>query len=176
MRRKDTNAYQDDSGHQPILLFMTAYSDTNSDVPHVVGVIYSKSSGPVAPDAACYEKYTVSPDGLTFERTGYTDMTTVNSGTWMIDSDGANEAKLFSDLSTVDVYYEVVKTGQGAIPIGAGARCYTIRYDNGESREVVFGDGSIYDNAGLIRTPIDDYLSSVILPADASNKYKQCIG
>jgi hypothetical protein len=151
---------------------MTAYPGTNSDVPHVVGVIYASSSGPVAPSAACAEKYTVSPDGLTFERTGYTDMTTVNSGTWTINSDGANEAKLFSDLSTVDVCYGVVKTGQGAIPIGAGTRCYTIQYDNGESREVVFGDGSIYDNAGLITTPIDNYLSSVVLPADASKRYK----
>jgi hypothetical protein len=151
---------------------MTAYSDTNSGVPHVVGVIYTNSSGPVAPNSACDEKHTVSPDGLTFERTGYTDMTTVNSGAWTINSDGANEAKLFSDLSTVDVYYGVVKTGQGAIPVGAGARCYIIRYDNGESREVVFGDGSIYDNAGLITTPIDNYLSNVALPSGASKKYK----
>ena len=151
---------------------MTAYSDSNSHVPHVVGVIYSNSSGPVAPDAACDEKYIVSPDGLTFERTGYTDMTTVNGGTWTINSDGANEAKLFSDLSTVDVYYGVVKTGQGAIPVGAGARCYTIQYDNGESREVVFGDGSIYGNADLITTPIDNYLSNVVLPAAALKRYK----
>ena len=150
---------------------MTAFSNTNSDVPHVVAVIYTNSSGPVAPDSAWDEKYTISTDRLTFERTGYTDMTTVNGGTWTINSDGANEAKLFSDLSTVDVY-GVVKTGQGAIPVGSGARCYTIRYDNGESREVVFGDGSIYGNADLITTPIDNYLSSVVLPADASKRYK----
>ena len=172
MRREDTNVSHDDSGHRPILLFMTACSDINSDVPHVIGVIYARLSGPVAPNAACDEKYTVSPDKLTFERTGYTDMTTVNNGTWTINSDGANEAKLFSDLSTVDVYYGVAKTGQGAIPVGSGTRCYTIRYDNGESREVVFGDGSIYGNAGLITTPIDNYLSNVVLPAAALKRYK----
>lgn len=155
-----------------IFLFLTACSRShNSDVPNVADVTYRETSGAVSPDYAWDEKYTVSPDGLIFVRTGFSALTTVNTGTWMINSYGTNEAKLFSDLSSADVY-GVVKTGQGSAPVGGGIKDYSIRYDNGDTREVIIGDGSIYSNADLITTPIDNYISNVILPAGASNRYK----
>ncbi|MCK9419742.1 MAG: hypothetical protein M0R70_10220 [Nitrospirae bacterium] len=155
-----------------ILLFMTACSRShNSDVPSVADVTYRETSGSVSPDVAWDEKYTVSLTGLTFVRTGFSALTTVNTGTWTINSYGTNESKLLSDLSTADVY-GVVKTGQGSAPIGGGIKDYTIQYDNGDTREVIIGDGSIYSNAALLTTPIDNYLSNVVLPAGASSRYK----
>jgi hypothetical protein len=154
------------------LLFITACSSShNSDVPNVAGVTYRETSGAVSPDVAWDEKYTISPAGVTFVRTGFSALTTVNTGTWTINSYGTNEAKLVSDLSTADVY-GVVKTGQGPSPRGGGIKDYTILYDNGDTREIIIGDGSIYNNADLITTPTNSYLSDVVLPADASSRYK----
>lgn len=159
-----------------ILLFGAACSgsrnsDVPMDLPNVESVTYRETSGAVSPDSAWSELYTVSSDGLTFVRTGYSELTTVNTGTWTINSYGSKEAKLFSDLSTADVFW-VVKTGEGAVAAGSGIKDYTIRYANGGTKEVIIGDGSMYNNAGLITAPTDSYVSSVVLPADASNRYK----
>jgi hypothetical protein len=81
----------------------------------------------------------------------------------------------FNDLSGSAVY-GVVKPGQGTNTIvGGGIQEYTILYDNGDNgdtREVIIGDGSIYNNAELITILINNYIANVTLPADASNTYK----
>lgn len=157
-----------------LLLFITACPgnhNSNVPLPNVTEVTYRETSGAVSPDNAWSEAYVVSPAGLTFVRTGYSALTTVNTGTWTINSFGINETKLFNDLSG-DAVYGVEKTGQGTPPIGGGIKDYTIHYDNGGTKEVIIGDGSIYNNAGLIATPINNYIANITLPAGASKKYK----
>jgi hypothetical protein len=142
-------------------------------VPKVTEISYRETSGPLSPDSAWDEEHAVSPVGTTFVRTGDSALTTVNTGTWRINSDGVNEAKLFSDLSGTDVY-SVKKNGRGAT-IGAGIREYTVRYDNGDIRSVVLGDGSTYNDPGLITTPINDYIATLVLPAAAQSRYRATI-
>jgi hypothetical protein len=155
-----------------VFMFMTACSNShNTDVPNIVDVTYQEASGSVPPDVAWHELYTASPAGLAFERTGASTATTINTGSWIVNSYGTNEAKLFSDLSTSDVY-GVAKTGQESVPAGGGIKDYTIRYDNGEIRKVFIGDGSIYSNASLFTAPINSYISKAALPAGASNRYR----
>jgi hypothetical protein len=137
----------------------------------ITEVIYRETTGPVDPNTAWTEVYTVSTSGSTFERIGFSVTTTVNEGTWVVNIYGAHESDLFGDLSGTDVYF-VKKIIQNPLPMGGGIKQYTIRYDNGETREVIIGDGSIYNNAGLITTPINDYIANVVLPAGATSRYK----
>jgi hypothetical protein len=155
-----------------ILLLITACpSSRNPSVPNVAAITYRETSGPISADTAWDELYTVSTTDLTFVRTGYSALTTINTGTWTINTYGPNEAKLFSDLSSIDVY-NVKKTGQDSLPVGAGIKDYTIRYTNGEIREVIVGDGSTYNNVELITTPINNYIADINLPVDASQRYR----
>lgn len=151
------------------LLFITACS-SNSNIPNVSSVTFRESTGPVDPVTVWNEQYTISSKGLTFERSGYSELTTANTGTWTVNGYGANETELFRDLSGHDVY-SVYKIGQSSLPIGGGLKIYTVIYDNGEKKEVIIGDGSIYNNAPVITTPINSYIENVVLPVDAAKRY-----
>lgn len=154
-----------------ICLMLSACSgDTNSEVPAVSTVSYRVTSGAVAPDLAWDETYTMSSSGLTFVRIGHTTTTTVNAGTWVLNSYGQNEAKLFSELAGSDVYY-IVKTGQGSAQTGE-IKDYTVGYATGATIEVILGDGSAYNNSSFLTTPIDNYIASTTLPTDATSRYK----
>jgi hypothetical protein len=144
--------------------------------PHVNSVTYRKTSGTVSPIYAWEEKYTISSSGVTFERSNFNAgmSSTVNIGSWSIGSFGINEAALFSVLSGPDVY-SVVKTGEldpRQQTVGGGFEQYTIVYDNGETKAISLHSVDIYNNANLITTPVDSYISSIVLPASALNRYK----
>lgn len=147
--------------------------DKATSVPNVAAVTYRISSGAISPDLAWDETYTISPVGLTFIRAGFSASSTVNSGSWTINSYGENEKKLFDSLSGPDVF-GVLKTGQGTVPllVGVGIQDYTIQYDSGVTKEVIIGDGSLYNNSGLVTAPINNYIANIALPTGVSNRYK----
>lgn len=155
------------------LLFIPGCVGNDPGVPGVSEISYRETSGAVSPEVSWEEVYTVSSAGVTFVRTGFSEVTSVNTGTWTINSYGTNEAQLFRDLSGSDVY-NVVKTGQTMPPTDAGIQDFTVRYVNGEKREVI-NDGSTYNNPAVITTPINNFLAKVVLPADAVSRYKEVI-
>lgn len=154
-----------------IILLISACSNDTSNAPNLVSVTYRDSSGTVSPKYAWNEQYSVTSAGLSFERTATVSPTSVNTGSWVINSFGSNETKLFKDLSGMAVY-SVSKTGQGVTPTGGGIKTYELRYDNGDRREVVIGDGSSYSNVELISTPIDNFISKISLPHIASKRFQ----
>jgi len=139
--------------------------------PDLSTVALRISSGGLSPDLAWEEVYTLSGTGLTFVRTAYTDLSPVNSGAWQVNSYGANEATLFAKLAGPAVY-NVVKTGNGLTPAGGELRDYMLFYADNSAREIVIGDGSRYSDSDLISKPVDSYISAVVLPAGAGNRYR----
>lgn len=154
-----------------LILLISACSNGTSNAPNLVSVTYRDGSGTVPPKYAWSEQYSVTSAGLSFERTAPASPTSVNAGSWVINSFGSNERKLFQDLSGMAVY-SVTKTGQGVSRVGGGITTYELCYDNGERRAVVIGDGSNYHNPELITTPIDNFISKISLPHGASNRFQ----
>lgn len=154
-----------------IILLISACSNDTSNAPNLVSVTYRDSSGTVSPKYAWNEQYSVTSAGLSFERTATASPTSVNTGTWIINAFGTNETKLFKDLSGAAAY-GVVKTGQDNAPIGEETKVYELRYDNGDIRKIIIGDGSIYNHSEVITTPINDYISKITLPSGASQRYQ----
>jgi hypothetical protein len=80
-------------------------------------------------------------------------------------------ATLFEQLAAVDCA-TIKRVVPDDVPDGGGTESYTIAYTRGKACSLVYDPGTTYTNGDLLVKPIDLFIQSLTLPADAASRYQ----
>ena len=107
---------------------------------------YSISSGAILPELQADETFVITPDGVTFTRTGRTADTVVEQGTWSYYVEPALIHQLFQELLPFDCSRAVRVEPEDPLDRGY-SEAYTFHYTDGSSCTLHFDTGVTYHNA-----------------------------
>jgi hypothetical protein len=128
-------------------------------------------SGTILPELQWHEEFILQPDSITFKRSGNADASDVNVGSWTVPFNTATLAGLLDTLETIDLG-SIERVEPPDQPDGGGSLFYTFTFVSGKIWSLDFNPGVTYTNSELITQPVQDFINSFQLPAEAANRYK----
>ena len=137
----------------------------------ITQVSYTSDSGTILPELQWHEQIVITKSKVSLARNGRVAGTQVNAGSWEIPVDAQQIAKLFEQLATVDCA-TIKQVEPDDVPDGGGTESYTIVYARGEECSLMYDPGTTYTNGELLVKPIDLFIQSLTLPADAWSRYQ----
>jgi len=137
-------------------------------------VSYTEESGTILPELQLYEQIVITRTKVTLTRNGKTADTEVNEGTWEFAVDEQKVTAFFEQLEAIDCS-SIEKVEPDQPTVGGGTETYSIVYAGDEKFSLRYGQGTTYTNGMLIVEPIDAFIESLSLPADAAIQYKSSI-
>lgn len=135
----------------------------------VVRVTYEDYSGPVADRYTEY--YTITLDGVTFERTGE-EGGPINRGSWTVEASPGSIEALFEELGAVDCR-QIKEVQPEEVPIGGGSRLYKIEYEGGGRFGMWYHEGVTYENGEAVTGPVRAFVRDLRLPDEAWSTMRQ---
>ena len=129
----------------------------------VVRAIYQDYSGPL-PDRHT-ERYTITPEGVRFERTG-DEGGPINRGVWAVEVAPGSVQALFDTLGAVDCR-QIAPIAPESPEIGGNELLYQIEYEDGRTFDLWYREGYRYTNGHLITDPLREFVRAIQLPPEA---------
>lgn len=150
------------------LIFLTG-CETEQNMTTVNQITYSSDVGTILPELQWHEEYLITPEGITFKRNGKARDTMVNEGSWSLDVNDDVLNDLFDQLNEVNLS-SLERIEPTDIPEGGGSKNIFVRMENGKEFTFSFTPGVSYTNEELILKPIEEFINSLSLPAEAENR------
>ncbi len=133
-------------------------------------VSYTADSGTILPELQWHEQIIITKKKVSLTRNGRTADTKVNAGAWEFAVDEPKVTALFAQLEAID-RASIKRVEPDDPPDGGGTESYTIVYAGDQEFSLVYDPGTTYTNAMLIVEPVEAFIQSLTLPADASSRY-----
>jgi hypothetical protein len=133
-------------------------------------IAYSSDVGSILPEMQWHEEVTISRDRISFTRNGRVPGTQVNEGNWEFAADETQVIALFTVLQAVNCT-SLQRIEPEDAPDGGGRESYTITYANGKTCSLSFDPGVTYTNGERITVPVQTFLQTLDLPAEAQSRY-----
>jgi uncharacterized protein YceK len=134
-------------------------------------VTYTSESGTILPELQWYEQIVITGSKVTLTRNGKAADTEVNAGTWEFAVDEQKVTALFEQLEIIDCS-SIREVKPDEPTEGGGTETYSIVYAGDKTFSLRYGQGTTYTDGVLIAEPIDAFIESLTLPAEAANRYK----
>ena len=153
------------------VLFWTTGCGTAEPMKDIAKVSYTSDAGTILPELQWHEQIVITKNKVSLARNGRTADTRINAGSWEIPVDAQKIAALFEQLAKVDCA-TIKRVEPDDAPDGGGAESYTIAYARGKECSLMYDPGTTYTNADLLVKPINLFIQSLTLPADAASRYQ----
>jgi len=156
-----------------ILLLLMALSGCQKadKMQKISQIAYVSESGTILPELQWHEKFIVQQNSITFTRSGNADASEVNAGSWPVPFDSEALLNLFETLENVDLT-KIDRIDPVDQPDGGGSEYYQLTYSNNKTWSLEYSLGATYTNGEWITQPVQDFLKTLQLPIEASNRYK----
>ena len=152
-------------------LFCAAGCTRAEPMNNVTQVSYTSDAGTILPELQWHEQIVITRSKVSLTRNGRVADTQINAGSWEIPVDPQEIATFFEQLAAVDCA-TIKRVVPDDVPDGGGIESYTIAYARGKARSLVYDPGTTYTNGDLLVKPIDLFIQSLTLPADAASRYQ----
>jgi hypothetical protein len=136
----------------------------------ITQVTFTTDAGTILPELQWHEQYVITRDKVVFARHGQTDDTEVHTGTWEIPVMTEAVAALFATLEAVNPA-EIRRIEPEDAPDGGENKGYTVAYGRGKTLSLLYDPGTTYAGGEQIVAPVQAFLESLSLPAEAANRY-----
>jgi hypothetical protein len=134
-------------------------------------VSYASDAGTILPELQWHDQIIITKSKVSLTRNGRVANTKINAGTWEFASDEQKVTAFFEQLEAIDC--STIKRLEPADPPdGGGTESYTIVYASGKKFSLVYDPGTTYTNDKLLVKPIDRFIQSLSLPAEAASRYQ----
>lgn len=153
-----------------LILGLLSGCSTEQRMKDIMQISYSSDSGAILPELQWHEEYVITDGMVTFSRNGKVAETQVNAGTWQITLDEQQTAVLFRQLEAVDIA-AIQRVEPQDAPDGGGSASYTVVYAGGKTFNLHFDPGVVYTNSDPMVESIHQFIQSLVLPAEAANRY-----
>jgi hypothetical protein len=132
----------------------------------IIQVSYSTATGSVLPEHQYFEEIIIKNDGVTFTRSSKSINTIVNTGTWIVPVSIEKINALFNDLKYAKCS-DLIRNEPKDAPDGGSTEAYTVTYKNDKTCQIYLSPGTYYDNGDAFITPIQSFITDLVLPDDA---------
>lgn len=133
-------------------------------------VSYTSDSGTILPELQWHEQIIITKNKVSLTRNGRAADTKVNTGVWEFVVDEPKVTALFAQLTAVN-RAAIKRVEPDDPPDGGGTESYTIIYAGDQEFSLVYDPGTTYTNGGLIVEPVEAFIQSLTLPAEAASRY-----
>jgi hypothetical protein len=147
-----------------------ASCNTPETMTDISQIVYTSDAGTILPELQWHEQIVIAQDKVCLTRNGRAENTKVNAGTWEIAVDEQEVAELFRQLEAVD-RSAIQQIKPEDAPVGGDTESYTITYAGGKTFSWVYDPGPTYTSGELIVQPVQAFIQSLDLPADAASRY-----
>ena len=134
-------------------------------------ITFSRDSGSILPELQLHEEYTLTRQNAAFSRSGKIAATQANAGAWDLSADPAALEALFTQVEVLPcANFKRVEPPDP--PDGGGTQTYTLTYASGAPCTLTFDPGVTYSGSEALTQPVQQFLSSLTLPAEAAAPYR----
>ena len=134
-------------------------------------VSYASDAGTILPELQWHEQIIITKSKVSLTRNGRVANTKINAGTWEFASDEQKVTAFFEQLEAIDCS-TIKRLEPDDPPDGGGTESYTIVYARGKEFSLVYDPGTTYTNDELLVKPIEMFIQSLSLPAEAASRYQ----
>jgi hypothetical protein len=169
-----TRNYSSSCGRLLIILaalFMAAGCSAAEPMNDITQVSYTSDAGTILPELQWHEQIIITKGKVSLARNGRVADTRINAGNWEIPVDAEHVQALFEQLATVDCSV-IKRVAPDDLPDGGSAESYTIAYALGKKCSLEYAPGTTYTNGEMVVKPIEAFIQSLNLPADAASRYQ----
>ncbi len=134
-------------------------------------ITFSRDSGSILPELQLHEEFTLTRQSAAFSRSGKIAATQANAGAWDLSADPAALEALFTQAEALPcANFKRVEPPDP--PDGGGTQTYTLTYASGAPCTLTFDPGVTYSGSEALTQPVQQFLSSLTLPAEAAAPYR----
>ena len=134
-------------------------------------ITFSRDSGSSLPELQLHEEFTLTRQSAAFSRSGKIAATQANAGAWDLSADPAALEALFTQVEALPcANFKRVEPPDP--PDGGGTQTYTLTYASGAPCTLTFDPGVTYSGSEALTQPVQQFLSSLTLPAEAAAPYR----
>jgi hypothetical protein len=133
-------------------------------------ITYTIDSGTILPELQWHEAITITEQGVTLTRSGKSNDSQVNAGSWEVVADAQGIKALFDQLAGVDGS-TIQRVEPQDAPDGGETQTYTIAYGRDKELSLVLDPGTTYTNGELLVDPIKDFIQALDISEEAINRY-----
>lgn len=137
----------------------------------IIQVEVSSESGSILPELQWHEEIVLTKQQLQLTRNGKQQISQVNAGTWVYETEGQQVAALFTQLEKADCF-SMERIEPEDPPDGGDTVSYTLTYQDGKSCSLYFEPGATYENGDLIVKPLQSFLSAFPFSPEALSRYQ----
>jgi hypothetical protein len=136
----------------------------------ITQITYTSDAGTILPELQWHEQIIITRSKMSLSRNGRVADTEVNAGSWEFAADEQTVQALFEQLATIDCA-ALKRVAPDDPPDGGSTESYTITFARGKECSLVYDPGTTYTNGELLVKPIQTFIRSLVLPADAAPRY-----
>ena len=154
-----------------LLIFFLTGCKKADKMPTISQLTYVSISGTLLPELQWHEEFIIRSDSITFTRSGNSNTSNVNTGSWQVPFDPATLSTLFETLKNVDLS-KIDRIEPVDQPDGGGSDSYALTYSNGKTWSLEYTNGATYINGEWISQPVQEFIKGLQLPSEAVSRYK----
>ncbi len=136
----------------------------------ITQITYTSEAGTILPELQWHEQISITRSKVSLTRNGRVANTEVNAGSWEVAADERQVLALFEQLAKIDCA-AIKRVAPDDPPDGGDTVNYTIVFARGKACSLVYDPGTTYTDGELLVTPIQAFIRSLVLPADAAPRY-----
>ncbi|PKN89931.1 MAG: hypothetical protein CVU42_08205 [Chloroflexi bacterium HGW-Chloroflexi-4] len=154
-----------------IILGALAGCQKAENMKNISQISIISESGTILPELQWHEEFILQPDSIIFKRSGNTDASNINNGSWQVPFEPAALSALFQTLEQIDLS-KINRIEPLDQPDGGGSQYFTFTFSADRSWSLDFNPGVTYTHGEWITQPLQDFINKLQLPAEAANRYK----
>ena len=137
----------------------------------IATISFIASSGALPQEQCWEERYLIERERVVFGRSGPSEATELNVGTWDLTAQAEEITALFDQIGGVDLR-RIEEISPTSPEDGGGSEIYEIGYTDGKSFSLAFSEGVTYENGELVTSPVQEFVARLEWPPGAANRYK----